>query len=118
MQTTDTLNANPAMDWWISAHPIFVNFMRYIETPLTVENAAIMAREIRDLYEAIGEIYCPQEVDDVYDHFTLALISMFLSFEAAGYGNWKEAELRLGRAVTEWIYTKSACRKAGIGGIQ
>ena len=119
MQTTDTLNTNPVIDWWISAQPIFANFTRYIETsPLTVADAASMAREIRDLYEALGEIHYPQEADDVYDHFTRALISLFMSFEAAGYGNWRQAELYLGRAVTEWVYTKCACTMIGIGGIQ
>lgn len=119
MQTTDALDRNPTITWWISARPIFSSFSHFVENlPLTAKDASEQIKQIHDLYQAISEIDCPEEVDDVYDHITQAFLNLFMAYKTAASGNWMQAELFFGYAISEWIYTKSACSNVGIGRIQ
>lgn len=110
------ISISPISQWWIEIRPlvnIFADLIQQSPT-LNIETADETACQLKKLYTAVQQAYCPEEADDVYTHLTRAMLNLFMCYEALGTFQWDKGDVFYGRATTDWMYTKGLLYREGI----
>ena len=116
MMVIKKLKVSPVAQWWIEIRPFVNTFADLIQQSpmLKIEDADDTARQLKDMYNAIQQRYCPNEANELYTHITRAILNLFMCYEALSTFQWDKGDIFYGRATTDWIYAKGALHHEGI----
>jgi hypothetical protein len=110
------IKISPVAEWWIAIRPIVNSFAEVIQQSpmLRFEDADEIASQLKELYNAVQQVYCPDEANEAYTHLTRAMLNLFMCYEALGLFQWDKGDTFYGRATTDWIYAKGSLYREGI----